>query len=876
MAVVSQPLTRDIARSYLDSAYDLASELAPWVKTSVQAGSNESQQKGASVSQSNTDGSNEGRSDTRGKNEGASKTESKGKNHNNTRSSSSDGTNSGSSESKNWGTSESVTDSSGTSKSTNISESHNLNHTLGGNLGVTKEIIDKRAQYLLDHIEKNLIPRLQKGVTKGLFSSAIYLASNTASTYRRLKNTLRATYQGCETTASPLEVMDLKLTNAAQMLQLPHLSHAIEPRRALFHSLTNSTKTSFGNLLTTDELALIAGLPRHELPGLRRRKTVGFIVDLPRIQPHQALDLGEVIDRGRRQPTNRVSLNKADFNKHIFVTGVTGAGKTTTCLNLLLESALPFLVIEPAKTEYRSLHQFMPGQIDYYRPNGDEQRCLRLNPFALVHPKQKIKSHASFLRNVFAAVFPMEASMPYLVENAILRAYQEKGWDLSDNSCLLGDNPFDPALRAWPTMSDMIRQLDILIPEQGMGKEFEEKYRGSLVSRLTSLTHGVLGDVLDVPQSLDFNQLLSRHVVIELEEIKDGEGKALMMALLLGATSEAIRYRHGKDNTFRHLTLVEEAHRLLARPEAGDKARAMAVDAFSDLLAEVRKYGEGLIIADQIPAKLIPDVIKNTHTKIVHRLFAEDDRRAMGEAMMMDDDQRDYLPNLGTGEAVIFCGGWHGPAHAAIRADLAQTDSKNLSDEDVETLSIDLLWRERARYYPSLTALGWLNREEDKALFAEFVRSARKAFSLLLALNPIVAISNPQAPQTMSHIQRQHKTNALKQWQQRWQPIAICRPVSDSHWQEWGQCAQPVQPLTAMLLAVMYDANPLSRPQSKNILSWPFALADMSLWCQALDELFERLANSNADDFVEQLNKSEMSSGGRSLRAVLNELQFYQ
>lgn len=860
MAVVTQPLTRDMARTYLDIAYDLASELALLVKTSVQAGSNNSEQKGVSVSEGNTQSRNEGSSDTRGKTEGASETKTDS-------SPSSSGKNRSVAKSTNDSINTSVAKTTGTGSSTNQNESHNLNHSSGNNLGVTKEITDKRAQHLLDHIEKSLIPRLQKGVTKGLFGSAIYVAADTASTYRRLKNTLCATYQGGEITVSPLEVLDLKSASAAQMLQLPHLAEDIDPKAALFHSVTSSKSTPFGNLLTTDELALIAGLPRHELPGLRRRKTVEFIVDLPRINANDALDLGEVIDRGRRQRTNRVSLNKADFNKHIFVTGVTGAGKTTTCLNLLIESALPFLVIEPAKTEYRALHQHMPGQVDYYRPNGDDHRCLRLNPFALVHPKQKIKSHASFLRNVFAAVFPMEASMPYLVEQAILRAYEEKGWDLSDNSCLLGDDPFEPALRAWPTMSDMIRQLDTLIPEQGMGKEFEEKYRGSLVSRLTSLTHGVLGDILDVPQSLDFDALLTRNVVVELEEIKDGEGKALMMALLLGSISEAIRYRHGKNSAFRHLTLVEEAHRLLSRPEPGDKARAMAVDAFSDLLAEVRKYGEGLIIADQIPAKLVPDVIKNTHTKIVHRLFAEDDRRAMGEAMMMDDDQRDYLPNLATGEAVIFCGGWHGPTHAMIRADLAQTDGRPLFDEDVETLAIDLLWRERTRYYPGLTHLGWLNREEDKVLFADFVRSTRKAFQLLLSVNPKVMTTGKQMP-----LQQQYKARAFKQWLEYWQPLAINRPVTDELWDKWGQCAKPGQPLTAMMLAVMRDANPLVRTSAKIEMPWPFPLDEMALWCAALDELFELLAKSNADDFVTQLNKTS----SRLLSKVLDVLRFYQ
>ena len=860
MAVVTQPLTRDLARAYLDGAYDLASELSLLVKTSVQAGSNNSGQKGVSTSVGTTQGTNTGRTDSNGKSEGASKTETTG-------TSSPSGKNNSVAINTNDSINTSVAESKGSSLSSSQNESHSLNYTSGNNLGVTKEVTDKRAQHLLDHIEKSLIPRLQKGVTKGLFGSSIYVAADTASTYRRLKNTLCATYQGGEITVSPLEVLDLKAASAAQILQLPHLAEDIDPKAALFHSVNGSKSTPFGNLLTTDELALIAGLPHHELPGLRRRKTVEFIVDLPRINASDALDLGEVIDRGRRQRTNRVSLNKADFNKHIFVTGVTGAGKTTTCLNLLIESALPFLVIEPAKTEYRALHQYMPGQVDYYRPNGDEHRCLRLNPFALVHPKQKIKSHASFLRNVFAAVFPMEASMPYLVEQAILRAYEEKGWDLSDNSCLLGDNPFDPALRAWPTMSDMIRQLDTLIPEQGMGKEFEEKYRGSLVSRLTSLTHGVLGDILDVPQSLDFDALLTRNVVVELEEIKDGEGKALMMALLLGSISEAIRYRHGKESAFRHLTLVEEAHRLLSRPEPGDKARAMAVDAFSDLLAEVRKYGEGLIIADQIPAKLVPDVIKNTHTKIVHRLFAEDDRRAMGEAMMMDDDQRDYLPNLATGEAVIFCGGWHGPTHAMIRADLAQTDGRPLSDEDVEVLAIDLLWRERTRYYPGLTCLGWLNREEDKVLFADFARSTRKAFQLLLSVNPKVMTAGKQMP-----LQQQYKARAFKQWLEYWQPLAINRPVTDEQWDKWGQCAKPGQPLTAMMLAVMRDANPLVRTNAKIEMPWPFPLNEMALWCAALDELFELLAKSNTDDFVTQLNKTS----SRDLSKVLDVLRFYQ
>lgn len=110
-----------------------------------------------------------------------------------------------------------------------------------------------------------------------------------------------------------------------------------------------------------------------------------FTVALPPPGKAGAIDLGEVIDCGRRQPGNRVRLDRADLDKHCFITGVTGAGKTTTCLNLLIDRR-PFLVIEPAKTEYRALHARLSGEVDYYRPNGDPHRSLRLNPFALLHP----------------------------------------------------------------------------------------------------------------------------------------------------------------------------------------------------------------------------------------------------------------------------------------------------------------------------------------------------------------------------------------------------------------------------------------------------------------------------------------------------------
>ncbi len=736
ITVVSQALDRDTVRDMINQAFDLSSQLAALLRTSIQASGNTSKQKSLSTGESTAIGSNSGETFTCGKNESRTGTTSKGKNESKSSSYSSSGTNSSESKAEGVGTNESKSINTGSSATKTTTENASSSDTTGQTIGFTQDLADKRAQHLVDFLDKQLVVRLQKGLTKGLYQTAVYVSAENQSTYHRLKNSICATFQGGEATLTPLAVSDLPSAHGVHQLALPHIDPSKLPRNSLFHSLHQNSKHNTGSLLTSDELAVVASLPQHELQGVRRRKTVPFIVDLPDVDD-TAIDLGAVIDRGRCHVQNPVRLARNDLNKHVFVTGVTGAGKTTTCLQLLLQSDLPFLVIEPAKTEYRELAQHGLDSVDFYRPNGDPCHSLRINPFALLRKGQNVKSHAGFLKNLFSAVFPLEASMPMMIEDAILRAYEAKGWDLEANhfESASGLDPFDPLARAWPTMGDFLRQLDALLPTYELGREFEEKYRGSLISRLRSMTNGTLGSVLDVPQSLDFRALLNRKVVIELEELQGAEEKALMMALILGCMNEAIRAEYAIQDDFRHLTLIEEAHRLLARPEPGDKNGAMAIEAFANMLAEVRKYGEGLIIADQIPSKLIPDVIKNTHTKIVHRLYAEDDRRAVGEAMMMSEEQRSFLPNLGTGEAVLFCGGWHGPAHARISQSARTDNSTILSENALQQRWQQQLWNERSRYSPELSQLPWCIREqatpENWARFLQYTRKAMRELTRL-------------------------------------------------------------------------------------------------------------------------------------------------
>ena len=87
---------------------------------------------------------------------------------------------------------------------------------------------------------------------------------------------------------------------------------------------------------------------------------------------------------------------------------------------------------------------------------------------------------------------------------------------------------------------------------------------------------------------------------------------------------------------------------------------------FAGLLAEIRAYGEGLIIAEQIPDRLIQDVIKNTAVKITHRLPAADDRDAVGATMNMTRAQNRFLVTLRPGEAAVFADGMDYPLLAQM------------------------------------------------------------------------------------------------------------------------------------------------------------------------------------------------------------------
>ena len=366
-------------------------------------------------------------------------------------------------------------------------------------------------------------------------------------------------------------------------------------------------------------------------------------------------------------------LPRDSLNRHVFVCGATGAGKSQTVRSLLEAAAgqrTPWLVVEPAKAEYRLMAARLPGaEVIRIRPGEPDAIAAGLNPLEPAADRGgarfPLQTHADLVRALFIGSFRSEEPFPQVLSAALGRVYEDAGWDLA-----LGEPADGGSAAAYPTLTALQRAAERVVTEIGYSQRVTDDVLGFIRVRLASLRHGTTGRFLEGGHPIDFGALLTRNVVLEIEDVGDDADKAFLMGAVLIRLAEHLRLaqrgRPAGAGGLRHLTVVEEAHRLLRRAESADGpggggAAGHAVEMFAGLLAEIRAYGEGLIIAEQIPARLVPDVIKNTAIKIVHRLPAADDREAVGATMNASPSQSRYLVTLPPGQAAVFSDGMDFP-----------------------------------------------------------------------------------------------------------------------------------------------------------------------------------------------------------------------
>lgn len=555
--------------------------------------------------------------------------------------------------------------------------------TLTTSIGVTQEITNKAAASV-EEILNRFHQRIEEGRGVGMWKTTSMLIASNDVELEIAGDCLSGLLSGPRSHIDPIR--RTKLEPGACPFVVSQKFNACEghPLGPAFEGLYT--------YLTTTELAMVADLPAHDLPGLPVEKITEYARSIPQVPAAvDGVRLGAVMDPqlGER-PEHKVAISLRQFNRHCFVTGATGSGKSNTMMTLVNDlwkgQRIPFLVIEPVKSEYRRLSREIP-EMAVFTLGGTAEQRLRLNPFDF-DPKVGLVSHIDNLKAAFNATFGMYSSMPYILEKIIYEVYKKSGWDLRTGENLFYEKAGEllgasdsGGLRDLflPKLSDMTPLVDGAIKHFfPQPTDYGSSLLGALTARISSMTLGAKGRLLDSRQSFSMADLLGKPVVIELWPFTDNDEKAFVMALLLIKLYEHRQREYldaeesgaGSGEKLKHLLIVEEAHRLLSKPSGGSEltghGREKGVEVFADILAEIRSYGQGIAIVDQIPSKLIPDVLKNTDVKIAHRLVAKDDRETLGASMTMDEDQVRDLARAKPGEATVYFEGLHKPLRVKV------------------------------------------------------------------------------------------------------------------------------------------------------------------------------------------------------------------
>lgn len=559
-----------------------------------------------------------------------------------------------------------------------FARSSTVTATIGADEGITQTFKNYSIQHALEILELQM-KRYDLASALGMWDFCAYVLSEDHNVANNVAHTYLALTQGKESYMSQAAVNlwrgDLGEQSADAAAICSYLRDLRHPVFALSPALLDQHPSFSVYPATVDattalsgkELAYSLNFPKKSVPGLPVIECASFgrnVSTFGGTQPQQGLCMGKVFHMHREERI-KTFLSKDSLASHTFVTGSTGAGKTNTVCRILdqaLDQQINFLVIEPAKGEYKDVYGGREN-VNVFGTNPEFTPLLRINPFSFP-PGIHVLEHLDRLVEIFNVCWPMYAAMPAVLKDAVARSYEDCGWVLAAS-----DNPYGTDL--FPCFADVARNVREILDSSEYDAENKGAYKGSLLTRLSSLTNGLNGMMLSSDE-VDAAVLFDANAVIDLSRIGSAETKSLLMGLLILKLQEhRMAEKKGTNQPLRHLTVLEEAHNLLRRSsssqgsESGDLT-GKSVEMISNAIAEMRTYGEGFIIADQAPGLLDMAAIRNTNTKIIHRLPDLSDRELAGHAANLNDQQIVELARLPKGVAAIYQNDWVEPVLCKI------------------------------------------------------------------------------------------------------------------------------------------------------------------------------------------------------------------
>ncbi len=621
----------------------------------------------------------------------------------------------------------------GKGKSHSEGYSKTISKTITDGETVSADIQNGFAVELMNYAD-NAIERLKGGQNNGIWQTAIVYSAESSNSRNIIRACLSGELSKLDSETLPMLAFEPKFWGN-DVLRIPDF-------------IKESKRNPLCTYINSAELGLLCTVPTESVPDFELRVERKFPMIASRCE-HNEIQIGNVVDGKRELDNMPFGLSEQDLNKHTFVCGLTGSGKTTTIKKILIEAKKPFLVIESAKKEYRNI-AVAPTVYTLGKP---EMNAPKINPFYIM-PGVSPQVHIDYLKDLFNASFSFYGPMPYILEKCLHTIYRNKGWDLT-----LGYHPMIAKTDSrtdffkteyaktqyakqshkyiFPTMQELKDEISRYVEEElKYDGEVAGNVKTAMKVRLENLCVGAKGYTFNTNEFIDIKMLLNDKAVFELEGLADDSDKAFSVGLLVIFINE---YRQVEQETngnqeasLKHLLVIEEAHRLLKNVETERSTETLgnpkgkAVEHFTNMIAEMRSYGQGVIVAEQIPAKLAPDVIKNSSTKIVQRIVSADDQQIIANTIGISDNDAMQLGAVETGYAFCHKEGMVLPTVIKV--------SDSFVDDEGNKQDLDIFVSDEEIYNCHDERFNDINLSVMHSFFASDIRTKQKILAFLNTL----------------------------------------------------------------------------------------------------------------------------------------------
>ncbi len=324
-------------------------------------------------------------------------------------------------------------------------------------------------------------------------------------------------------------------------------------------------------------------------------------------------------------------IKENEWIQHTVIFGRSGSGKTNVVyliINMLLYYRKPFLIFD-WKKNYRDLlqHDYAFRSLQMYTI-GNNIVPFRFNPL-IPPPNIQPQIWLKKIVEIIAHAYFLGEGVIYILHNLLDQLYKE---------FQVYTKP-----EKYPTMHDLLRKLQEL-----KLKGRQSLWYDSTLRAVFELCFQEFGNVMNCQENSSIETLLQKNIIFELDALTNTDKVFFIESLLLWI--HHYRMQQPTREIFKHAIIIEEAHHILLKRKLDLEGKESIIDI---ILREIRELGEAIVIIDQHPSLIAPTALGNTYTTITMNLKHRNDVSLAGDAMLLQEAEKDHVGRLPVGFGII-------------------------------------------------------------------------------------------------------------------------------------------------------------------------------------------------------------------------------